>query len=370
MVLKVCQELQSKVINKGLCTLCGGCVGTCPYFIACQGRIVLRDVCDLSEGYCGAVCPRLSLDLDKVSQTIFGVPYAWDELGSIKEIFMARAADVAIKARAQDAGVVTALTIFTLQEGFLDSAVLTLFQNKSLPQGVIASTGDEVLRCTGSSYTAAPTIATFNRWAQDENRKRIGVVATPCQALALARIRAATPALYKNTDKLELVIGLFCTWALSYPDFAQFLEGEVSDRIVKYDVPPHPSEVFLAYTEKGRIDIPLDKVLPFVRPACKVCPDLTAEFADISVGSGRGEVLDWNTVIVHTEKGKTLIEAATRQGVIETRDIPEENLRRLKTASFNKKRRALKNIVERTGSTNDLLYLQSPEKIVESLLQK
>ena len=89
------------MIDKGLCTFCGGCVGTCPYLVAYKGRIVVRDMRDLPEGHCSAVCPRFSLDLDEVSQAIFGVPYAWDEPGTVKEALMARAADATIRARAQ-----------------------------------------------------------------------------------------------------------------------------------------------------------------------------------------------------------------------------------------------------------------------------
>jgi coenzyme F420 hydrogenase subunit beta len=204
--------------------------------------------------------------------------------------------------------------------------------------------------------------------AQGDDPKSIGVIATPCQVLALARMRAAPPEICKNMDKLKLVIGLFCTWALSYPDFARFLEEKVPDRIVKYDIPPHPANVLLAYTEKERIDISLDEVLPFVKPACRVCLDLTAEFADISVGSGRRDVIDWNTVIVRTERGMRFVEAAIKKGIIETTDIPEENLKRLKAAAYNKKKKALSSIVERTGSMDDLLYLQAEGKTVKSLL--
>jgi coenzyme F420 hydrogenase subunit beta len=217
---------------------------------------------------------------------------------------------------------------------------------------------------------AAPTIEAFNQATQDDGCKNIGVIGTPCQVLALARMRAAPAEMCKNMDKLKLVVGLFCTWALSYVDFAQFLEREVPGHIVKYDVPPHPANVLLAYTEKERIDIPLEKVLPFVKPACSMCPDLTAEFADISVGSGRREVLDWNTVIVRTERAMRLIDAAIKKGVIETRDIPDENLSRLKSASANKKKRALKNIIEKTGSPDNLLYLKTRAEMVRPFLEE
>ena len=198
-----CQELENKVIKQDLCTICGACVGMCPYFIAHKGRVILRDVCGLSQGRCSVVCPRLECDLDNISQTIFGVPYAWDELGTTQQVLMARSTDAGGKSRAQYEGVVTALTSFALDEGIIDSAVLTLSQDKSLPQGVMVSTKEEVTNCAGSSYVAAPTLEAFNRQAEDSSRKRIGVVGTPCQLLALAKMRTSTLENRNNIDKVQ-----------------------------------------------------------------------------------------------------------------------------------------------------------------------
>ncbi len=367
---RACQELENRVIKQGLCTLCGACVGMCPYFVAYKGRVILKDVCELSQGRCQAFCPRTSIDLNSISQAVFGVPYAWDELGTVQQVFMARSTDAKTKAWAQDGGFVTALTCFALDEGVIDSAVLTLFEDKSLPEGVVASNRDEVLKCAGSSYMAAPTIEAFNRAIQGEGQKSIGVVGTPCQVLALARMRATPPEICKDINKLKLVIGLFCTWALSYPDFARFLESEVSGSIVKYVIPPHPANILVVYTERERIEILLDDVLPFVQSACHVCPDLTAEFADISVGGGRREVLDWNTVIVRSERGRQLIDSAIKKGIIETTAIPERNLRHLKEAAENKKKRALRNIIQKTGSVDNLLYLTVQPGVIKHLVEE
>lgn len=366
---KACQELANKVIKKDLCTFCGACVGMCPYLVAHMGRVVLRDVCDLTQGRCSTLCPRMSLDLDSTSRTTFGIPYTWDALGTTKGVFMARSTDAKVKARAQDAGTVTTLICFAISEGLIDSAVLTHFKDKSLPKGVFVSTKEEVLACAGSSYMATPTLEAFNREAQDVRRKQIGIVGTPCQTLALARMRESKLEERNNIDKVEFVIGLFCTWALSYPDFAQFLGKEVTDPVLKYDIPPHPANVLYAFTEKGQMDIPLERISPFIKPACQVCHDLTAEFADISVGSGRGEVREWNTVILRTEKGMKLFDAAKSKGVIEITEIPERNLNRLKEASRNKKKRALKTIIQKTGSTDDFLYLKVQPDTVNHLLE-
>jgi coenzyme F420 hydrogenase subunit beta len=365
---KTCQELVNEVFKKDLCTLCGACVGLCPYFIAYNGRILLRDICDLSQGRCSTFCPRISLDLEKLSKTIFGIPYSWDGIGAMKAIFMARSTNAKVKARAQDAGTVTTLFYFAKDEGFIDSAVLTLFEDKLFPKGVVVSTKDEILACAGSSYIATPTVEAFNRSVQDGNRKRIGFVGTPCQVLSLTKMKESKLEEKNPTDQLELIIGLFCTWALSHPNFNQFLEREVSDHIVKYDIPPHPANVLKVYTEKNHIDISLEKIIPFVRPACWVCHDLTAEFADISVGSGRGEVSEWNTVIVRTSRGMEIVEGAEKKGMIEIREMPKENLSRLEGAAMNKKKRALKNILEKTGSVDDLLFFKVQTERIKPLL--
>lgn len=367
--LKASHVLQSKVIDRGLCTLCGGCLGRCPYFAAHEGRVVVTDACDLAEGYCSMVCPRLELDLDHMSKEIFGAPYAWDELGTIQQIFMARSTDPSIRLRAQNAGTVTSLIGFALDQGLIDSAILTSFNNRQWPRGTIARNKDEVLKCIGSSYMAAPTVEAFNRATCDGGPGSLGVVGTPCQVVALRRMRTAPTEICKNGDRLRLVIGLFCTWALSYPGFAQFIEKKVAGPVVKCDVPPHPADAFVVYTEKGRMDIPLDEVLPFVMPSCHLCSDLTAEFADVSVGGGRGEVLDWNTVVVRTQTGMSLVEAAVQKGIIETTEIPEGNLGRLKAAGLNKKKRAFSKILEKTGSVEDLLYLQTERERVKHLLE-
>lgn len=363
-----CQELDAKVIKTGLCTLCGACVGNCPYFAAYEGRVLLRDVCDLLQGRCQTFCPRISLDLDKLSEVVFGIPYPKDGLGTARYVVMARTTDSKIKARAQDAGAVTTLIKFAMEEGFIDSAILTSFEDKSWPRGIIASNGEQILKCSGSSYLAAPTIESFNQAIQNVNHRSIGFVGTPCQVMALAKMRTAPSEIPTSMDRLKLVVGLFCTWALSYPDFGSFLQKRVSDHIVKYQIPPHPADVLFAHTEKDRISFSIDEVLPFVRSACHFCLDLTAEFADLSIGGGRREVIDWNTIVIRTEKGMRLVDSAIRRGVIETEPIPEENLNRLKMAAYNKKKRAMGNIIQRTGNSGNLLYLKGEPEIIKRLV--
>ena len=104
-------------------------------------------------------------------------------------------------------------------------------------------------------------------------------------------------------------------------------------------------------------------------PTCAYCIDMTAEFSDISVGAAAG-VSGWNTVIVRNDKGEALIKAAQARGIIEIGELPSENLNHLKEASLLKKKRALRNIVQKTGSSDNLLYLKVRGEMVKPLLEE
>ena len=361
------QELRREVADRKLCARCGACLGMCPYRATHECRIVVLDECNLSQGRCYAFCPRASVDLDELTQTVFGVPHSGNELGVYQEIVMARAGSDATRGRAQHGGTVSALMSFALRQGWIDSAVLTSSDERLQPRGIAVRDEAGVLACAGSNFVASPTLEAFNREAATDVQQ-IGVVATPCQTLALAKMRASPLENGNQIEKLKLVVGIFCTWALRYRDFVEFLEErtQLAD-ITKVDVPPPPAEVFIVCSGSSCVDIPLDEVRSFVRDSCGLCLDLTAELADVSVGSAEG-VDGWNTLIVRSGAGKELVEAAVAGGAIETAVLPEEKLAHLKEAALLKKRRALQNIIDRTGSAEDLLYLKMGEEALERLL--
>jgi coenzyme F420 hydrogenase subunit beta len=132
------------------------------------------------------------------------------------------------------------------------------------------------------------------------------------------------------------------------------------------DAPPPPANVLEVWAGANRISVPLDEVRPFINKTCQFCIDLTAELADVSVGAVEG-VDGWNTLIVRSEEGKQLVKAAVAGGAIETARLPEENLAHLKEAALLKKQRALKKIVDETGSAEDLLYLEPSREALDKL---
>jgi coenzyme F420 hydrogenase subunit beta len=362
MEIKGPQDLENEVIKSGLCTLCGACAGLCPYFRAYRGKVVFMDNCNLSQGRCYAFCPRTPSHLENVNRAVFGVPYPGDSLGTYRRAIMARSTEPSILAKAQYGGVTSALVSLAIKKKIVEAAVLTKKDRDLLSCGALARNKKEVLACAGSNYVASPTLESFNRCGSGST-KSFAVVGVPCQVLALGKMRINPLAQKNNIEKLGLVIGLFCTWALSYKEFQHFLKKDFpSDRIRKMDIPPPPANVFEIDLPEGRKTIPLDRIRPFIRPACTVCLDMTAEFADLSVGAVEG-IPGWNTIIIRTARGEELLEQARKSKVIETAELPQANFNHLKEAALLKKRRALQNIVQRTGRKDDWLYIQGADSL-------
>ncbi len=334
------KALEEQVFGSDLCAGCGACLSLCPYLRSRKGRVVKLDDCNIEEGRCFAYCPRSEVDLDQVYNKIFGKSYEEIELGPVQKIIMARAKDPIWRKKAQTGGVVSSLVDLALEKRVIHAGILTPRDGDLLPQGRKITNRKAILGCAGSSYVSGPTLEALNRgpWKEEE---RIGIVGLPCQVLAVAKMKAST--LQKKTpiDRVNLVIGLFCTWALDYKLFTSFLYGRVGTHsIKKLNITPPPERI-LEVTAAGKLHrIPVDDIRPFIRPSCRVCLDMTAELSDISVGTVEGRE-GWNTVIVRTAVGENLLKEAKKVGVIETRPFPKGNLHHLKEASLLKKRRGI-----------------------------
>ena len=339
------ESLRERIIDTGLCTHCGACVNLCPYFISHNDRVVVRDACSKMEGGCLDICPRLPTDLPALRELFFDERDLTPEVGAIKAFYVTRAADEKLRKNAQHGGTVTALIDLALKEGLIDAAVLSGAADPLLPAGVTVTPADQAGRSSKSRFVVSPNVAAFNELVKGEVGS-IGIVATPCQALALAKMRnSRNSRIRENSKKLRLVIGLFCGWAFTSSALKELLAGKIKDMdsIIGMDIPPSKYNALDVYTTEGKRSISLDEVQKCIRPACHSCSDMTAEFSDISVGSARlpegwEEARSWNQVIVRTEAGQKLMALAKSKGVLEFREVPEGNLERLKKASFNKKK--------------------------------
>jgi coenzyme F420 hydrogenase subunit beta len=333
------RELVEEVIRKDLCIGCGACQELCPYFRSYKGKTAMLFACTQDEGRCFAYCPKAEVDLDTISQTYYNKAYDTGPFGRYLSIGIARAGERAGKASFQSGGTVSALMQYALERKIIDGAILTA-KDGLMPVPQMVTIPDDVLRSASSKYTAAPTLSILNRAVKD-GKTRLGVVSTPCQAVAIAQMRANPMADEAFVDPIALVIGLFCTWSLDYRAFTAFLEDHLPGAtVLKIDIPPPPAEVMVVVTDGGTVEFPLTDIRKLIPEACSYCIDMTSEFSDISVGVVEGRP-DRNTIICRTARGQQIVEEAVKDGWLILETLPAENIDHLRWAAGNKKRRAL-----------------------------
>ena len=369
--IKGSRELQEDVLTKGLCVDCGGCVGLCPYFKSYRGKIGMIAPCTLSAGRCHAHCPKVEVDLEEITTGLMGKAYDGAPLGHYLSIGKARAGEkIRGKARFQNGGTVSALVAFALKTGVIKAAALT-GREGLVPTPVLATSEEEVFSCSTSKYTAAPTIASVNEYTMSR-QDSLGVVGTPCQITAVAQAKLDPLKKEDFRDPVALTIGLLCTWAVDTRRFIPLVSGKTdTGKIIGMDVPPPPAAVMEIHTTEGSFSIPIDEIRKTVPAGCAICPDMTAELADISVGAMEGDY-SWNTLIVRTARGSALVEQAVSQGYLELHEMPEENLENLKRGATGKKKRALMRAREEgllnTDPATGRAALRISERVVEIIL--
>jgi coenzyme F420 hydrogenase subunit beta len=110
------------------------------------------------------------------------------------------------------------------------------------------------------------------------------------------------------------------------------------------DIPPPPANVMRLDLGDDVREISLDEIRPFIPDTCGLCPDMTSEWADLSVGMYEGRP-GWNTLLVRTARGRELVESAVASGLLLTEPAP--SLEHLSEAAAGKKRRAFQALRQR-----------------------
>lgn len=335
------KELIAQVRDKDLCTACGGCVGLCPYHQAYKGKVAMIFDCDMAEGRCYAHCPKTETDFEALSNMLFEIDYKGTPLGTYRRIVAAKAGPKLAGEGFQNGGTVTAIMTYALESGLIDAAVLT-GKKGIIPEPQIITKAADVIKCASTKYMAAPTVACLNSGVA-QGYEKMGIVGTPCQLTAVAQMRTNPLNKADFKDVTALTVGLFCTWALDTRKFLEFLKDRVdTDQIVSMDVPPPPAEIFIIKTTNETLEIPLDEIRAMVPKGCSVCPDMTAEWSDLSVGTFEGKE-GWNVLIIRTEKGEKLVDEAVSKGYLVLDDFPAKSLAHLTTGAGNKKKRSREN---------------------------
>ncbi len=362
-------ELIEDVFKRDLCIGCGACVNLCPYYKSHRGKTARLFPCDLSRGRCYAYCPKAEVNLDELSRQLWNLSYDGSPLGNYRQILAARTGAKMPQGAYQAGGTVSALIILALKNGIIDVAALTDRQGLT-PIPRLVTDWQDVIKYAGSKFMAAPTLAAVNAGIQ-ENYTHLGIVATPCQLTAVAQMRANPLAIEAFTDPVALTVGLFCNWSLDTRQLSALISEKLDVSAIRgMGIPPPPAGIMVFESDSGRVEIPLSEIKPLIPESCFICPDMTSEFSDVSVGMFEGQP-GWNTLIVRSKQGADLVTIASDEGYLETKAMPPESIAQLTKAAGEKKARALRTLIRRKlinteGEKRSALRL--PPDIVEKIL--
>ena len=362
-------ELVNDVLMRDLCIGCGMCVDICPYFRNYKGKTAMLFPCTLAQGRCNAHCPKTEVDLDALAQFYWNQPYDGAPLGQFQRILAVRAGEK-ISGGFQGGGSVSALITYALTQKMVDGAVLTDLKGIEPVPRLVTEPG-QVAECAGSKFIAAPTLSAMNR-AVRSGLGRLAVVGTPCQMTAVAQMRMNPLDREDFEDPVALTIGLFCNWALDHRQLVAYLAERMdTSTITGMDIPPPPAEVLVVKTTQGEERFPLKDIRRLIPHTCFICPDMTAEWCDMSVGMYEGRP-GWNTLLVRTPAGAELVDRAVADGWLVVEDFPKKNEQALCGAALAKKERSFRH-AERQGYLNpvsgdDRPSLRVPPDVLRRIL--
>lgn len=342
-------ELEAEVIRPGLCTECRACVNLCEAegLNALEldlGAFTFDESRCTSCGLCYAVCPEVSWSWDDLKGRFH---VADSDIGRILKLTSAVTRNAEIREASADGGVATSILMYLLESKHVDGAVLSRAGDPLGPNLFIARSVEDIRQASGLRAGRGATLATggglvtnldtvaFLRelHRQDPTSKeRLAVVGTPCQTYTVRRMQQIGVA---PADRVDTVIGLFCYEALPL-NKVQWRRFEEATGLHVEDVERVQMREELVLTMKDgrtkRIDLDVASLL--AGPNCLRCADYSSRLADLSLGAV-GSSPGFTTVIVRTERGRSIFDGAKEAGyVAEATELfdslsPEEVARRV-----------------------------------------
>ena len=314
--------LVREVIDKGKCTLCGGCVATCRLLDYgylnvdfSEERPVISEgqQCPPDCGYCYYQCPRV--EKPELKQ-------------GLEEMYEVVTKDEEIKAICQDGGAVTSLLAYALDEGIVEGCITVALGDKDWkPEVRVAMDRSSLIKAAGTKYTPAATLTGVADAILNYDLWSVALVGTPCQMSSYERMLTVgrdTHNAHNFSSHIRLRIGLFCLGSYTYEklitDFLAAKHGININEITKMQISENVLHVYAGAEAEELLSAELSEIEDYKRAGCRVCEDFAALFSDISVGNN-GTPEGRSSVIVRTDFGKDVFEGALERGYIEAKPI-------------------------------------------------
>jgi coenzyme F420 hydrogenase subunit beta len=308
--------LMKEIVRTGICTECATCAAVCPVLewddLAGQPKLIGKCT---GCGICYNQCPRTITD-----------PYQL--MGEFKTGYVANT-HIPEVIGGQDGGTVTSLLCYLFDEHLIDAAVVTMKNPDKpwYPVAQIITNKDDAIKSSGSIYSHSQTVEALMDAVRQDFRS-IAFVGTPCNIDAVAKMFDSPAGMLKYFMRCNVLkIGLFCMDSFSPEAIYPFFENEGIDlsKVQKMDI--NKGKFHLYYDPQGEPikSYTIRQLDKFKSSSCNFCIDLTAEHADISVGSV-GSGANKNTVFARSGIGAEIMEDAAEKGYIKIEPFNAINL--------------------------------------------
>jgi coenzyme F420 hydrogenase subunit beta len=339
-----------------LCLGCGACVPACP-----EKAISLVDVRDKGIrpiinptkcrkcGECLKVCPGIEIShKSSDTHTITDLDLSW---GPVLEVWEGYATDPEIRYKGSSGGAATALALYCLEKEHA-SGVLHIGTQPQSPLNNIAvfsKTREELAARTGSRYSPAAPCERLD-YIRDNPGSYV-FVGKPCDVVALRKSQEQNQSL---KDNVLLSISIFCAGTPStegtysildklnlkadqveelryrgcgWPGTTCVKTKDVQDKIHQISYEQSWGDILSRYTQFR----------------CRLCPDSTGEFADISCGDPWYRQIKpgepgWSLVLVRTEQGRKILNKAVKDGYLKLNPVDPETVPNSQKALLTRRR--------------------------------
>ena len=308
--------LMKEIVRTGICTECGTCAAVCPVLewdhLAGQPKLIGK--CS-GCGICYNQCPRTITD-----------PYQL--MGEFKTGYVANT-NIPEVIGGQDGGTITSILCYLFDEHLIDAAIVTMRDPSKpwYPAAQVITSKEDAVKSSGSIYSHSQTVEALMDAVREDFRS-IAFVGTPCNIDAVAKMFDSPTGMLKYFMRVHVFkIGLFCMDSFAPEALYPFFEKEEIDlsKVQKMDISKGKFHLYYDPDGEPTKSYTIKQLNKFKSSSCNFCTDLTAENADIAVGSV-GSGAKKNTVFARSSIGTEIMEDAAKKGYIEIEPFNAINL--------------------------------------------
>jgi coenzyme F420 hydrogenase subunit beta len=322
-----------------MCCGCGLCEAVCP-----NGAVRLVDVEDQGLrpatdpakcqqcGRCLQVCPGLGLSVEAaVDGALAELAPDW---GPVLEVWEGHACDPRIRLQASSGGAATALSLFCIEKkGF--GGVLHIGPASGDPLLNVAAVSrdrEQLMKKVGSRYAPAAPCAGLTMLNASE--APYVFAGKPCDVAAIGKWRRSE---FGREGLIGLTLSIFCAGTPSTRGSEKILEAlgtrreDVAEfRYRGFGWPGEATAVLKRPAgEERRMTYARawgEILTGYVCLRCRLCPDATGQFADLSCGDPWYRRPDGNDpgrslVLVRTERGRAILHEAMQAGYLQLEQV-------------------------------------------------